>query len=106
MVKIKACLASELPPGKMSNITLLGRIVLLANVEGQLFAMDGLCSSDGGNLAEGALNGYTVRCPIHGSEFDLRSGNVVEQSWDDGKRSDDLRTYPISQDGDCIMVDI
>jgi nitrite reductase/ring-hydroxylating ferredoxin subunit len=54
MVMIEACLASELPPGTMNNVILMGRTILLANVEGKLFAMDGLCSSDGGNLAAAA----------------------------------------------------
>lgn len=106
MVKIEACLASELPPGTMNTMILMGRTILLANVDGRLFAMDGLCSSDGGNLANGRLVGYKVKCPIHGTEYDLRTGKVVEQPWGDTKRPDDLRAYSIRQEGDCIIVDL
>ena len=106
MVRIEACLASELPPGSMNNVILMGRTILLANVDGRLFAMDGLCSSDGGNLADGRLTGFVVKCPLHGTEFDLRTGKVVEQPWGNTKRPDDLRVYPVVREGDCILVDI
>lgn len=59
MVMIEACLASELPLGIMNNIILMGTTMLLANVEGRPFAMDGLCSSVGGNLADGRLQGFS-----------------------------------------------
>lgn len=106
MVMIEACLASELPPGTMNNVILMGRTILLANVEGKLFAMDGLCSSDGGNLSDGRLQGFHVKCPIHGSEFDLRTGKVVEQAWGGPKKTEDLRVYTVVREGDCILVDI
>jgi nitrite reductase/ring-hydroxylating ferredoxin subunit len=106
MVKIKACLASELPPGTMRNINLMGRIVLIANVEGKFFAMDGICSSDGGNLADGALTGYVVRCPIHGAEFDLRTGKVIEKEWGGSKKAEALRTYPVTMREGCIYLDV
>ena len=106
MVKIEACLASELPPGAMNTMILMGRTILLANVEGRLFAMDGLCSSDGGNLADGRLVEYRVKCPLHGTEFDLRTGKVIGQPWGDTKRPDDLRVYPVIREDDCIQVDL
>jgi nitrite reductase/ring-hydroxylating ferredoxin subunit len=106
MVKVKACLVSELPPHTMRNISLLGRTVLIANVGDRVYAMDGLCSSDGANLADGVLRGYLVKCPIHGSEFDLRTGKVVKGPWGDSKPAADLRSYAVVREGDCLYVDM
>ena len=106
MVKVKACLVSELPPQTMRNISLLGRTVLIANVGDQVYAMDGLCSSDGANLADGVLKGYLVKCPIHGAEFDLRTGKVVKGPWGDSKPAADLRSYAVVREGDCLYVDM
>lgn len=106
MVKVKACLASQLPPGTLRSINLLGRAILIASIDDQIYAMDGICSGDGANLADGALRGYLVKCPIHGSEFDLRTGKVVKGSWGNSKPATDLRTYPIVLEEGCIYVDV
>ena len=53
--------------------------ILLANVEGKFYAMEGLCSHMAGRLWQGTLEGYVVKCPKHGSRFDVRSGEVVSQ---------------------------
>jgi 3-phenylpropionate/trans-cinnamate dioxygenase ferredoxin component len=106
MVKIEACLASDLPTGTMRNINLMGRTILIANIDGRLYAMDGLCSGDGANLADGALRGYLVKCPVHGAEFDLRTGKVIKGSWGNSKQPTDLRAYPIVQEDGCIYVDV
>jgi nitrite reductase/ring-hydroxylating ferredoxin subunit len=36
-----------------------------------------------------------VKCPIHGSEFDLRTGKVVEEAWGGPKKTEDLRVYSV-----------
>lgn len=103
MVKIEACLASELLPGNMNNVILMGRTVLLANAEGRLFALDGVCPG-GGNLADGTLVGHVVRC-TNGAEYDLRTGRAVERPGV-AKTSDHLKIYPIFKEDDCILVDL
>lgn len=70
---------SELSPGTMMGLEIEGENYLLANVDGRLFAMSGLCSHMAGRLWEGTLEGYVVKCPRHGSRFDVRTGEVVSQ---------------------------
>lgn len=106
MTRIMACLESDLPPGTKMNIGLLGLTVLVANVDGHYYAMDGLCSDQGGNLADGTLNGFIIRCPLHGSEFDVRTGEVVKGPWNSSKRIPPLRSYPVTVDRGCINIDI
>lgn len=106
MVKVKACLGSELPPGMMSNINLQGRTVLVVNIDGQFFAIDGRCSGDGADLANGKLRGFLVRCPTGGEEFDLRTGGVAYQPRDNAKEASDLRSYPVFLEKGCLYADI
>jgi 3-phenylpropionate/trans-cinnamate dioxygenase ferredoxin subunit len=106
MTRIMACLETELPPGTKRNISMLGRTVLVANVDGHYFAMDGLCSDQGGNLADGTLNGFVIRCPLHGSEFDVRTGEVLKEPWNTSRKIPRLQSYPVTVDKGCINVDI
>jgi len=106
MVMVKACLTSQLAPGTMMNFVLLERTVLVANVDGTFYAMDGLCSDAGGNLAFGRLDGHTVICPRHGARFDLRTGEVISQPVIGGGTAKDLRSYRVEVKEGCVNVDV
>ncbi len=54
-----------------------GRAIALFNVEGTLFAIDDVCTHDGGPLAEGEFVGCEVQCPRHGARFDVRTGKAL-----------------------------
>jgi len=61
------------------GVEIEGEYYLLANVDGTLYAMNGLCSHMAGRLWEGTLEGNVVKCPKHSSGFDVRTGEVVSQ---------------------------
>lgn len=69
---------ADLPEGEMRRVEVDGTPVLLARHGGRLFAMIETCSHFGGPLAEGRLEGDSVRCPWHGSRFALEDGRVLE----------------------------
>lgn len=52
------------------------RGVLLCNVDGGLYAIDDVCTHDGGRLECGRIRDGTVGCPRHGARFDVRDGSV------------------------------
>jgi len=62
------------PPGHSLEVVVGDRIVALFNVDGQFFALDGVCPHQGGPLGEGELVGCVVTCPWHGWQFDVTSG--------------------------------
>ena len=51
--------------------------VAVARADGQLYAVQDLCSHDDGPLGDGDLEGYAIVCPRHGAKFDIRTGTVV-----------------------------
>ena len=80
--------------------------ILLANVGGKIFAMDGVCTHMGGHLWEGSLTGMTVKCPRHGSEFDLATGKNTKKPWIPFGKAPDLKTYPVSLEVEEVFVDV
>ncbi|MHC5541556.1 non-heme iron oxygenase ferredoxin subunit, partial [Singulisphaera rosea] len=47
------------------------------NVDGSYYAIDDVCTHDGGPLAEGDLEGCEIQCPRHGARFDVRTGQAL-----------------------------
>jgi metal-sulfur cluster biosynthetic enzyme/nitrite reductase/ring-hydroxylating ferredoxin subunit len=68
---------SEVPdPGK-TLVEVEGDMIALFHVGGEWFALDDVCTHDGGPLADGALRDHTIACPRHGAKFDIRSGAAL-----------------------------
>jgi nitrite reductase/ring-hydroxylating ferredoxin subunit len=67
----------DLPPGSMKAVQDGDREVLLVNLDNRIFAMNNRCTHRGCGLSRGRLEGETVRCPCHGSIFNIRTGEVV-----------------------------
>jgi nitrite reductase/ring-hydroxylating ferredoxin subunit len=69
--------ASDIEPGLMRVFDVAGIMVNVANVDSHLYAFDDTCTHTGCSLARGRLEGTTVTCACHGSQFDVRSGAVL-----------------------------
>lgn len=65
--------------------------ILLVHTSGRIFALGEICTHLGGPLAEGALEGMSVRCPWHGSRFCLENGSVLESPATFSERVFDVR---------------
>ncbi len=74
--------------------------VLIAYVDGEVFAIEDACNHAGASLAEGWLEGKCVACPMHGYVFDLKDGKLLRPK---GLCSDQ-RTYKITIEGDEVVV--
>lgn len=68
---------ADLPPGSRRVVEADGTRVLVANVDGELLAVEDLCSHDGNPLDGGALEGDRIVCPRHGARFCLRTGRAL-----------------------------
>jgi nitrite reductase/ring-hydroxylating ferredoxin subunit len=107
MTKIRLASVKEVPVGGMVEKIVDEMTFLLTNVNGKIGVMDGLCSHRKGHLAKGSFEGNVVRCPIHGSEFDVITGKVIRGPKIPliGKAVD-LKVYVPVIEGDDILVEI
>jgi nitrite reductase (NADH) small subunit len=72
---VRICSASEVPAeGRVSEITVEGRALCVAKVDGVVAVLDSYCPHDGGPLGEGMIEKGRVVCPWHGYAFDVRTG--------------------------------
>ena len=67
----------DLPdPGK-TLVDIDGEMLALFHVEGRWYAIDDVCTHDGGPLADGELRDHKIACPRHGAKFDIRTGAAL-----------------------------
>jgi nitrite reductase/ring-hydroxylating ferredoxin subunit len=99
---------SDIGVGGMKKVTLGEVVVLIANVNGNYYAVDNMCTHYGGDLSEGFLEGNVVTCPNHRSRFDVTTGKVVSPPAEALGRPDieDLPTYLVKIENQYIMVKV
>jgi 3-phenylpropionate/trans-cinnamate dioxygenase ferredoxin subunit len=73
----KVAPAASIPPGDYAQIEIDTVLVAVFNVDGTFYAIDDICTHDGGELAGGAVEGDQVICPRHGARFCLRTGAAL-----------------------------
>ena len=77
MAFVKVGKIQDVPPGSAKVYDVNGRAVAVCNVDGDLYAIDDVCTHDEGSLDQGELEGFEIECPRHGARFDVRSGEVT-----------------------------
>ena len=68
---------SEMLPGEFKVVWDGDTAIAVYNIDGDLYAIEDVCSHDGGELAGGEVHGFEVECPRHGARFDVRNGAVM-----------------------------
>mgnify|MGYP001198518185 FL=1 len=74
-IKVAAC--AELGPGSWRVLDVDGAQVAVVNVDGEFFAIEDVCTHDGGELTGGQICGFEIECPRHGARFDVRTGAAL-----------------------------
>jgi len=67
----------ELREGELLGVERDGESLVLARVDGQVYALCGTCSHQAEDLSYGSLEGDVLRCPFHNGGFDIKSGKAV-----------------------------
>lgn len=91
----------DIPKGKTLRVVVDGTPILLANVDGEFFAVDDRCSHEDFSLYRGCLKGEEVECSLHGARFNVRTGQPTHEPADCP-----IATYAINLDGEQILVDL
>jgi 3-phenylpropionate/trans-cinnamate dioxygenase ferredoxin subunit len=100
MTTERVAAASDVPAGEVRVVQCGVRSLALSNVDGTLYAIDNLCTHDGGPLGEGRLRGDRVLCPRHGAAFDARTGKVLTLP-----AVKSVNSYPVTVEGDEVYID-
>lgn len=106
MKYFKIAQTTEFSAGSKMKISWEGKDILLTNIQDEYYAIDNTCPHMGGSLYDGNLEGSHITCPKHGSVFDVKTGEVVQQ----GKllfikvKVHDLHSYPVKIDGTDILI--
>jgi 3-phenylpropionate/trans-cinnamate dioxygenase ferredoxin subunit len=73
----RVCATSELLPGEHRVVDADGVAVAVFNLDGEYYAIEDVCTHDGGELTGGPVRGHVIECPRHGAQFDIRTGAVL-----------------------------
>ena len=115
MAKHVVAAVGDIPPGTRRLAQVNGRAIVVFNLGGEFFALNNRCPHRGGSLCQGRQTGLVesdgpgnyrysrpgeiIRCPWHGWEFDIRTG----QSYCDPKRFR-ARAYPVKVEPGSSVV--
>jgi 3-phenylpropionate/trans-cinnamate dioxygenase ferredoxin component len=91
----------DLPPGTLAMVQVDTTDILLANVDGHVYATQGICSHEYFELDKGFLTGDSITCALHTSRFDLETGEAL-----DPPAFEPLATYPVLIEGDQIVLEL
>ncbi len=96
----KVANTDDIRPGKMKRVEIDGHPLLIANVDGNYYVVDDTCTHEDASLSTGSLKGDLIKCPLHGSRFNVRTGVVLEEP-----AEEDLKTYTVATDGRDILIE-
>lgn len=91
---------ADVPSGQVRYFDLLGFPIAICHVEGEgFYAIDDVCTHDGGPLDQGELDGEEIECPRHGARFSVLTGAVITLP-----ATVPIQTYPLRVEDGTIYV--
>jgi len=92
--------SKDVPNNGMQVFDVAGTKVNVTSASGHLYAFDDTCTHRGCSLAKGKLDGTTVTCPCHGSQFDVTTGSVLR-----GPANQPVRSRQVQVEGEGLLVE-
>lgn len=96
---VKVAKTSELAPGEKKLVEVNGRPVALFNLDGEYYAIEDVCTHDGGPLAEGDVFGEEIECPRHGARFNIKTGLATRMP-----AFEPVDPYEVKVEGEDILI--
>jgi nitrite reductase/ring-hydroxylating ferredoxin subunit len=90
---------ADLAPGQMKFVAVERERIVLANVDGNFYALRDVCGHRNAPLSRGRLDGCVIECPLHFAQFDVRTGKLI-----DGPISADVPAYETRVAGETVYV--
>jgi 3-phenylpropionate/trans-cinnamate dioxygenase ferredoxin subunit len=96
---LRAASLSDIPDEGAIRVELAGKPVCLARSGGEVFAVHDVCSHADVALSEGDVEDGKIECWLHGSMFDLRTGEPTGLP-----ATRPVPTFPVTVEGDDVLV--
>jgi len=98
---VHVCKAADIAEGRVGYAESDGLRLAIAHQDGGFYAVDDVCTHDGGSLDQGELQGFNIECPRHGARFDIRTGRVTALP-----AVVPIGTYEVKVEGGDVLVDV
>ena len=96
---VKVATRNEISPGRMKLVEAGSVELAVCNVDGEFYAVHDQCTHETFPLTEGSLDGHVLTCTLHGAQFDVRTGEVLQ-----APAYEPVRTYEVVVKGEDIFV--
>ena len=97
---VKVARAEDIASGEKRIVEVDGTLVVVINLDGQFYAMEDVCTHDGGPVGEGQLEDAQIICPRHGAHFDVRTGDALTLP-----AFEPVPTFEVKVEGDDVWVE-
>lgn len=91
--------AIELPPGSRRVVDAENVQIAVFNLDGEYYAIEDVCTHDGGELASGTCEGDVIVCPRHGARFSIKTGAVLA-----APAYEPVSTFPVRVSAGMVQV--
>jgi len=98
---VKICEVGEIEEGKTKLYDLGDRPIIVGKWKGEIFALDGICTHDGGDIGPGEIVDRQIECPRHGARFDVLTGAATRLPAIGG-----LMRYKLELRGNNLFVEL
>ena len=88
-------------PNTMVEVLVLDKVLLVANINNELFCADNYCPHEGIKLTLGCFKGKQLKCSLHGFSFALDNAGQSDEI-----EVDNLQTYPIKEELGKVFIKI
>ena len=96
---VRVAAVNDIPPGAKKIVEVDGIEIVVVNLDGQFYAVEDVCTHDGGPLGEGSWTAASSICPRHGARFDVRTGAATRMP-----AIEPAPTYEVRvEDGDVLV---
>ncbi|HDL03782.1 MAG TPA: non-heme iron oxygenase ferredoxin subunit [candidate division Zixibacteria bacterium] len=96
---VKVCSLDDIEERRTRAVEIDGRTILLARLNGHVYALQNMCTHDGGVLGEADIVEREIECPRHGARFNVTTGEATRMP-----AVAELETFEVKIENGNILV--
>lgn len=97
----EVCSLGDVADGSILHVEVAGKQIILIKQEGGIYALDGICTHEYAELWNGFLSDDTLTCPLHLSQFDVKTGKVLAPP-----AEQPLQVYSVKIENGRVFIDV